>query len=60
MDKDKQIDELISIALWAIRRLPTDRLKHYAYKDLQTVVEKDHKYREFIDKCKNETSADSL
>ena len=58
MNKDEQIDELIGIALWAIRRLSTNRLKYYAYRDLQTVVEKDHKYREFIDKCKDETSID--
>lgn len=59
LDKDKQIDELITIALWAIRRLPTNGQKHFAYHDLQKVVEKDHKYREFIDKCKDEVPIDS-
>lgn len=60
IDKDKQIDELITIALWAIRRLPTNGQKHFAYHDLQKVVEKDNKYREFIDKCKNEVPIDLL
>lgn len=58
MDKEKQIKELISIALWSIRRLPTNSLKHYALHDLQKVVEKDHEYREFIDECRREVSID--
>lgn len=50
-NKDKQIDELISISLWSIRRLPTNSLKHYALCDLKKVVGDSHKHSEFINKC---------
>lgn len=51
MDKDKQINELISIALWSIRRIPTKHLKHYALTELRNVIDKEHEHSDFIYKC---------
>jgi DNA-directed RNA polymerase subunit M/transcription elongation factor TFIIS len=47
-------DSLIQIALWSIRRLPTEGLKQYALIDLDKTVGTDHKYSEFIKKCMDE------
>ncbi len=59
VEQAEKTDELISIALWAIRRLPTNSLKHYALHDLKSVVGDSHKHSEFIDKCKGEVPIDS-
>lgn len=58
MDKDKQIEELIGVALWSIRRLPLEGMKEFALSDLREIVEKEHKYSEFIDKCLGEVIPD--
>lgn len=54
LGKNKKIDELISISLWAIRRLPNESLKLYALTDLKKVVGNEHKYSEFIEMCLGE------
>jgi hypothetical protein len=48
------IEELISISLWSIRRLPTNSLKHFALDDLKKTVGDSHKFSEFIQQCKDE------
>ncbi|MED4716253.1 hypothetical protein [Bacillus badius] len=58
VEQAEKVDELVSIALWSIRRLPTSSLKHYALHDLKRVVGENHKYSEFIDKCKAEIPID--
>lgn len=54
VEQAEKVDELISIALWSIRRLPTNYLKHNALHELKKVVGNDHKHSEFIDKCISE------
>lgn len=46
--EENKMDEIISLCLWSIRRLPTS-LKQYALSDLRKIVDKDHKFSEFID-----------
>jgi hypothetical protein len=48
--EENQTNELISLCLWSIRRLPTETLKHYALSDLRELVDKDHKFSDFIDR----------
>src|SRR5690606_14802735 len=47
-------DELISIALWSIRRMSNQRMKQYAHRELKNAVGNEHKYSEFIDECLDE------
>lgn len=47
-NQEKQIEELISIALWSIRRIPTKEWKRLALADLEKVIGHEHQYSKFI------------
>lgn len=59
VEQAEKVDDLISIALWSIRRLPTNSLKQYALQDLGKVVGENHKYSEFIGDCIAEIMTDN-
>ena len=58
VEQAEKVEELISIALWSIRRLPTNALKHYALTDLKKIVGDNHKHSIFIQDCIHEVIGD--
>jgi hypothetical protein len=54
-EKD-QLNDVASIALWAIRRLPSGHQKIFILKDLKKTLGSDHEYIPFIDNWIEEIS----
>lgn len=48
LEQTDKVDELVSLVLWSIRRLPINSLKLYALTDLKNVVGDIYKYIDTI------------
>lgn len=53
LEQAEKVDELVSISLWSIRRLPTSSLKIHALIDLKKVVGESYKHIDFINEWLN-------
>lgn len=51
MDKEK---DLVSIALWAARRLSNKYQREYTYEELLKTIGENHEYSKFIQDCLKE------
>jgi len=54
VEQTEKVAPLISMSLWAIRRIPNKIAKASALVELKQIVGENHKYSSFIDDCINE------